>query len=160
MSRGSRGTSPEIQAGGPRRTEFGGALKHRRHQAILDLVLAHPIHTQNELAEELSRQGLSATQATISRDIQELRLVRTQDGYQPPPAEVAVFREHVREMSVVEFLAVIRTGPGTANLVAYNIDQAELPGVAGTVAGDDTIIAVLSHREAAGVLRRMLLGTA
>ena len=135
-------------------------LKHRRHQAILDLVLAHPVHTQHELADALSQQGLPATQATISRDIQELRLVRTADGYQPPPSAVAVFREHVRQMSVVEFLAVIRTGPGTANLVAYNIDQADLPGVAGTVAGDDTIIAVLSDREAAGALRRMLLGTA
>jgi len=134
-------------------------LKHRRHQAILDLVLAHPVHTQNELAEALAQQGLPATQATISRDIQELRLVRTSDGYQPPPAAVAVFREHVRDVSIVEFLAVIRTGPGTANLVAYNIDQADLPGVAGTVAGDDTIVAVLSDREAAGALRRMLLGT-
>ena len=135
-------------------------LKQRRHRAILDLVATEPVHTQQELAQALARLGLPATQATVSRDIQELRLVRTTDGYQPPPAAVAIFREHVRDVQVVEFLAVIRTGPGTANLVAYNIDQAELPGVAGTVAGDDTIIAVLSDREAAGALRRMLLGTA
>ena len=67
-----------------------------------------------------------------------------------------MFAEHVREMTVVQFLAVVRTGPGTANLVAWNIDQAAIPGVAGTVAGDDTIIVVLSDRSAALALRRML----
>jgi len=59
-------------------------------------------------------------------------------------------------MTVVEFAAVVRTGPGTANLVAFNIDEARLPGVAGTVAGDDTIVVVLSDRSAATSLRRML----
>jgi transcriptional regulator of arginine metabolism len=131
--------------------------KSRRHAAILELVLAAPIHTQQELAEALAERGLATTQATVSRDIQELRLVRTIDGYRPSVA-TAVFREHVRDMTVVEFLAVIRTGPGTANLVAYNIDEANLPGIAGTVAGDDTIIAVLAQREAAEPLRRLLLG--
>ena len=131
--------------------------KSRRHATILELVQGEPIHTQQELAEALAARGLATTQATVSRDIQELRLVRTADGYRPSLA-TAVFREHVREMKLVEFLAVIRTGPGTANLVAYNIDQANLPGVAGTVAGDDTIIAVLAQREAAEPLRRLLLG--
>ncbi len=123
--------------------------KSRRHAAILDLVQREPVHTQHELAEALARFGLAATQ--------ELRLVRTPDGYRPSMA-TAVFREHVHDMTLVEFLAVIRTGPGTANLVAYNIDEARLPGVAGTVAGDDTIIAVLSDREAAEPLRRLLFG--
>ena len=135
-------------------------IKQRRHQAILDLVSTEPVHTQHELAQALARAGLPVTQATVSRDIQELGLVRTADGYQPPPAAMAVVREHVREVSVVEFLVVIRTGPGTANLVAYNIDHAQIPGLAGTVAGDDTIIAVLADRRAAEPLRRMLLGTA
>ena len=131
--------------------------KSRRHAAILELVQREPLHTQQELAEALARRGMPATQATVSRDIQELRLLRTPDGYRPSLA-TAVFREHVLEMKVVEFVAVIRTGPGTANLVAYNIDEARLPGVAGTVAGDDTIIAVLSDGGAAEPLRRLLLG--
>src|SRR5205823_6307870 len=80
-----------------------------------------------------------ATQATISRDISDLHLVRTPDGYRPNGLARAVFAEHVKEMTVVQFLAVIKTWPGTANLVARHIDEAELPGVAGTVAGDDTI---------------------
>ncbi len=135
-------------------------IKQQRHRAILDLVSTEPVHTQQELASALARIGLPVTQATVSRDIQELGLVRTPGGYQPHPSAIAVFREHVREVTLVKFLAVIRTGPGTANLVAYTIDQAQLPGVAGTVAGDDTIIAVLSDRRAADPLRRMLLGTA
>ena len=131
-------------------------LKERRQRAILDLVRREPVHTQQELAAALHRLGLETTQATVSRDIQELRLVRTADGYRPNGLARAVFAEHVREMTVVQFLAVVRTGPGTANLVAWNIDQAAIPGVAGTVAGDDTIIVVLSDRSAALALRRML----
>jgi transcriptional regulator of arginine metabolism len=130
--------------------------KGRRQAVILELVQAAPLHTQQEVARALAERGLRATQATVSRDIQDLRLVRTSDGYRPNGLARAVFAEHVKEMTVVQFLAVVRTGPGTANLVAWNIDQAALPGVAGTVAGDDTIIVVLSDRSAADSLRRML----
>jgi len=130
--------------------------KGRRQAAILELVQGTPLRTQQEVAQALAERGLRATQATVSRDIQELRLVRTPEGYRPNGLARAVFAEHVREMTVVQFLAVVRTGPGTANLVAWNIDQAEIPGVAGTVAGDDTIIVVLSERSAADSLRRML----
>jgi transcriptional regulator of arginine metabolism len=130
--------------------------KGRRQAAILELVQGTPLHTQQEVAQALAERGLRATQATVSRDIQELRLVRTADGYRLNGLARAVFAEHVREMTVVQFLAVVRTGPGTANLVAWNIDQAAIPGVAGTVAGDDTIIVVLSDRSAADALRRML----
>jgi transcriptional regulator of arginine metabolism len=134
--------------------------KARRQRAILDLVTRRPVRTQQELARELARAGLPATQATISRDLHELRLVRTAEGYRPDGLAGAVFREHVRGVALVDFLAVVKTGPGTANLVAYNIDQAALPGVAGTVAGDDTIIVVLGDRRAGATLRRMLLGPA
>ena len=130
--------------------------KGLRQAAILELVQAASLHTQREVARALAERGLRATQATVSRDIQELRLVRTADEYRPNRLARAVFAEHVREMTVVQFLAVVRTGPGTANLVAWNIDQAAIPGVAGTVAGDDTIIVVLSDRSAALALRRML----
>jgi len=139
--------------------------KSRRHAAILDMVQRERVHTQQELARALAQLGLATTQATVSRDIQQLRLVRTPEGYRPgvttavlSESAIATLREHVRDMTVVEFLAVIHTGPGTANLVAYNIDQARLRGIAGTVAGDDTIIAVLSDRGAADSLRRLLIG--
>ncbi len=133
------------------------ALKERRHQAILGLVSEKTVQTQQELAEELARQGLATTQATVSRDIQELGLVRTPAGYRPP-LTVAGVRQQVHDITVVEFVAVVRTLPGAAQMVARAVDDAGLEGVAGTVAGDDTIIVVLRARAAAEPLRRMLLG--
>ena len=127
--------------------------KGQRHQAILELVNRGAVHTQHEIAEALSRRGLQATQATISRDIQELGLVRSVRGYRNSAAMV---RELVLSIELVEPLAVIRTPPGTANMVARRIDEAALPGVAGTVAGDDTIIAVLRRRGAGRALKELL----
>jgi len=127
--------------------------KGRRQQAILDLVSRGGAHTQHEIATALSRRGLRVTQATISRDIHELGLVRSGEGYR---STAALVRELVLSIEVVSPLAVIRTPPGTANLVARRIDEASLPGIAGTVAGDDTIIAVLRERNADRALRNLL----
>lgn len=129
------------------------ATKGQRHRAILTLVNRGVVHTQQELAEALARRGLRATQATISRDVQELGLVRSVSGYR---SSAALVRELVLSVELVEPLAVIRTPPGTANLVARRIDEAALPGIAGTVAGDDTIIAVLSKRSAGKALKDLL----
>ncbi|TMD36666.1 MAG: arginine repressor [Chloroflexi bacterium] len=129
------------------------ATKGQRHRAILDLINRGTVHTQQEIALALARRGLAATQATVSRDIQELGLVRSGSGYRSPAALV---RELVLSVEVVEPVAVIRTPPGTANLVARRIDEAALPGIAGTVAGDDTIIAVLRRRGAGKALMELL----
>jgi transcriptional regulator of arginine metabolism len=129
------------------------ATKEERHRAILALVNRGAVHTQQEIAEGLARRGLRATQATISRDIQELGLVRSGAGYR---IAAALVRELVLSVELVSPLAVIKTPPGTANLVARRIDEAGLPGVAGTVAGDDTIIAVLRQRSAARALKELL----
>ena len=126
------------------------ATKAERHSAILALVNRGSVHTQQEIATALARRGLRTTQATISRDIQELGLVRSGAGYR---SSAALVRELVE---LVEPVAVIKTPPGTANLVARRIDEAALPGVAGTVAGDDTIIAVLRKRGAARQLKELL----
>ena len=103
----------------------------------------------------LEQQGYEATQATVSRDIQELGLVRTPSGYTAgrQPSWVS---ELVLSMTKVQFLVVIHTPSGTANLVARAIDESGLEGVAGTVAGDDTIIVVLGDDSAADELRRFL----
>ena len=117
--------------------------RDKRRRAILRLVGEASLHTQHELAERLAREGYQATQATVSRDIQDLGLIRTAAGYRSaaPPAAAS---ELVLSITLVQFLAVVHTPPGTANLVARAIDEAALPAVAGTVAGDDTIIVVLS----------------
>jgi transcriptional regulator of arginine metabolism len=128
--------------------------KDQRQHAILELVSRGAAHTQHDIAVALSRRGLHATQATISRDIQELGLVRSGAGYRSTSALV---RELVLSIELIQPLAVIRTPPGTANLVARRIDEAALPGVAGTVAGDDTIIAVLRQAKAGRSLKELLM---
>jgi len=129
--------------------------KERRQRAIVDLVRSRSLHTQHDLAEALAGVGLAATQATVSRDIQELGLVRTSAGYRPP-APPAALAAYVRSFKVVRLLAVIQTLSGSANLVAQAIDDAAVAGVAGTLAGDNTIIAVLEHDEGAARLKEML----
>jgi len=129
------------------------ATKAERHQAILELVNHGSVHTQQDIASALSRRGMRATQATISRDIQELGLVRSGAGYR---TTAGLVRELVLSVEFVAPMAVIRTPPGTANLVARRIDEAALPGIAGTVAGDDTIIAVLRRRSAGRALKDLL----
>ena len=127
--------------------------KRERHRAILDLVRSGRVQTQRELADALATRGLSATQATVSRDLQELGLVRDPRGYRPPELSAA---DHVRDLRFVDFMAVIQTEPGTANLVARMIDEARLEGVAGTVAGDDTIFVVVSNPAGQARLRSFL----
>ena len=131
------------------------ASKALRHSAILQLVNGGSVHTQQDIAAALERRGMRATQATISRDIQELGLVRSGAGYR---SSAALVRELVLSVELVEPMAVIKTPPGTANMVARRIDEAALDGVAGTVAGDDTIIAVLRKRGAARQLKELLAG--
>jgi transcriptional regulator of arginine metabolism len=129
------------------------ATKAERHGAILEMVNRGSVHTQQEIAEALARRGVQATQATISRDIQELGLVRSGAGYRPSGD---VVRDLVLSVELVAPMAVIKTPPGSANLIARRIDEAALPGVAGTVAGDDTIIAVLRKPSGARALKDLL----
>ena len=128
-------------------------MKSRRQGAILELIESEPLHSQEQLRRRLLKAGFEATQATISRDIQELGLVRSGRGYRSANALV---RELVLSVELVQPMAVIKTPPGTANLVARRIDEAALPGIAGTVAGDDTIIAILRQRSAGRALKELL----
>ena len=127
--------------------------KDKRQQAIIDLVSRGGAQTQHDIAAALARKGMRTTQATISRDIHELGLMRSGDGYR---SNAALVRELVLSIEIISPLAVIRTPPGTANLVARRIDEASLPGIAGTVAGDDTIIVVLREAKSARALRTLL----
>jgi len=130
-------------------------MKDDRQRAILELVRRSPVHTQAQLARALAERGFTATQATVSRDVQELGLVRTASGY-VTGAQPSLVSELVLSMTRVQFMVVIRTPSGTANLVARAIDESGLEGIAGTVAGDDTIIVVLGADAAADDLRRFL----
>jgi transcriptional regulator of arginine metabolism len=129
------------------------ATKSERHSAILELVNRGSAHTQQEIASALAKRGMRTTQATISRDIQALGLVRSGGGYRSP---AGLAPELVLSIELVDAMAVIKTPPGTANLVARRIDEAALVGIAGTVAGDDTVLAVLRARSAGRALKELL----
>lgn len=128
-------------------------MKQRRRQAILDIVRGGAGRTQGEIAAELTKLGISTTQATISRDLSRLGLGRSAAGWQAPEGGPGQLVTSIQE---VEFLCVVRTPPGSASLVARAVDEAQLEGVAGTVAGDDTILVVLGERAASARLRRFL----
>ena len=126
-------------------------LKERRHRAIADLIRTQALANQDELAERLSALGFAVTQATISRDLEQLGAIKVRrDGEltyalpeqvrnAPGPRLTAVFRDWVRSIDVAANLVVIRTPAGSAHLVGVVVDQSELPEIVGTICGDDTI---------------------
>ncbi len=139
---------------------------YRRTQ-ILDLIRTEPIATQAELCQKLARRGIHVTQATISRDIEELGLVKTRRGYGvaqarpapsvPQPPLPVVLKEFLRDVRQAASLVVLKTHPGNAHSVAVALDAEQWPGVVGTVAGDDTIfVATSDAREAARVRKKIL----
>jgi transcriptional regulator of arginine metabolism len=126
-------------------------VRDQRLRAINDLIRTRPIASQEELAEGLAELGFAVTQATISRDLEQLGAVKvrresrltyalpdppaTDDG----PQMANVFRDWVSSVDFAGNLVVIKTPPGSAHLVGVALDRAELPEVAGTICGDDTI---------------------
>jgi transcriptional regulator of arginine metabolism len=144
------------------------ATKADRQHAILELVRTRSIRTQEDLVAELHRRSVDVTQATVSRDIRELGLVRVHDEdgarYMAPVAELNAdsaqrrlrnaLREHAQGIEFVDLLGVIRAAPGTASLLGGAIDGMRFEEVAGTIAGDDTVLIVARSRPAA---QRLLL---
>ncbi len=150
------------------------ATKVARQQRIVELVGREPVRSQTELARLLAGEGLVVTQATLSRDLDELGAVkvRTPDGglayaVQPEGGPVQedrlarLLEDLVTSVDESANLAVVRTPPGGAHLVASAIDRAGLPGVLGTVAGDDTVLVVCKGaRGGAAVAQELLERTA
>ena len=126
-------------------------LKERRQRAITDLIRSNALSSQEELADRLGSLGYAVTQATISRDLEQIGAVKVRRDGQlsyalpdqvrdaPSPRLVAVFRDWVRSVETAGNLVVIRTPPGSAHLVGVVLDQSELPEIVGTICGDDTI---------------------
>jgi transcriptional regulator of arginine metabolism len=120
--------------------------KSARHQAIRRVLRAERIGTQEDLCRVLAREGFRVTQATLSRDLQQVGAVRVGGLYElPPPSPTAARLREVGDLIVSlaenDHLVVLRTQPGAASAVALAIDTAHLPGCLGTLAGDDTIFA-------------------
>jgi transcriptional regulator of arginine metabolism len=134
-------------------TRVNGSVKAKRQQAILSLVSRERLGTQEDIRARLAYMGLEATQSTISRDVDELGLARVHahDGvrYVVPgeadaPAPLRLLRHLLDEFALSFVLAesglVIRTPPGAAAALAEGIDRVGLADVAGTIAGDNTIL--------------------
>ncbi len=131
-----------------------------RREAIQTIVRERKIATQRELVEELEKLGWSCTQATISRDISEMGLHKTDEGYYMLATD-----SHLRKMVsylLVDVLHVanqvlVKTTPGTALGVAAAIDAVELPGVLGCVGGNDTVLAITTDDEKAREFAELLI---
>ncbi len=144
-------------------------MKARRQAVLLELIDRDALHSQEQLRRRLHQRGFDATQATISRDIKELGLVkRAGDGaYQrpgvdttnPETALTALERaaaEFLRRAERVQQLVVLRTGIGQAQPLAIAIDRAQLREVVGTIAGDDTILIIARGAARAAALVKRL----
>src|SRR6266446_4212316 len=128
-----------------------------RHGQILRLVADPRIGNQEELRRRLAAQKLRVTQATLSRDLQELRLVKTQSGYKPAaalPEESTPLPPLARALG--EFLLVLKTPPSGAQPLAAAVDGAKFPEIAGTVAGDDTVLIITPNKKSRESLRKKI----
>lgn len=132
-------------------------MKGRRQSEILSIIAASPIETQEQLLAALRERGIVATQATISRDIKELHLVKelTETGSyryalpeQSGPSNVTsrlrtIFRESVVSYDCAQNLVVVKTMPGLGSAAGAALDDMEIPDLVGTLAGDDTVLLIL-----------------
>ena len=118
-----------------------------RQQAILDIIQSGPVFSQDELALRLREEGISSTQATLSRDLKALRISKVPgEGYVVPARSRSLSTDFTADILRIQFsanLGVIRTRPGLANAVAVLIDNRMVFPVLGTIAGDDTILLIL-----------------
>jgi transcriptional regulator of arginine metabolism len=139
--------------------------KLARQQTIIELAHEAPLPNQHELCKVLAKRGFLVTQATLSRDINELRLVKTIEGYvlpadeapaEPLPAVSRVVSEFVREVRRAQNLLVIKTIPGSAQPIAVAVDAEGWDEVVGTVAGDDTLLVITGNNRSARTLQSRL----
>ena len=139
--------------------------KLSRHAAVRDVIATREVSSQEELRRLLFRRGHRVTQATLSRDIHELGLVKTAEGYKVPQGEEAeihlpsierLIQEFVYDVKTAQNLVVVKTSPGSAQPVSAAIDAEEWEEAVGTIGGDDTILAIASNAKSAGKLAQRI----
>ena len=145
-------------------------VKMTRREAILRLIANENISTQNELSKRLEEEGFTVTQATISRDIRELRLVKAsnpdggyhyqvskpQEKYHASHKFYSFYRDAVLSVDYAQNLVVIHSYTGMAQAVCATMDGLEWPGVLGTIAGDDTVLVITRDEACASELTQTL----
>ena len=126
-----------------------------RHSRITELISGEAVYTQDELRKQLRRSGIHVNQATLSRDLRELGVVKTVNGYAMPAAEEGagpmpalehLLREFVTDVREAENQLVLKTTPGSAQPVAAALDSEGWLEIVGTIAGDDTILIITPSR--------------
>ena len=138
-------------------------MKSFRHGQILKIIRSRSVSTQDELARALRDSGVEATQVTLSRDIRELGLVKTTDGYRELTREAqgtqfsSLASEFLRDVRQAQNQIVLKTAPGHASSVAVALDAEDRPEVLGTIAGDDTILVICQDAATAEALRGQFL---
>jgi transcriptional regulator of arginine metabolism len=140
-------------------------MKRARHNAIIDIVRAGGISSQEDLMRGLKARHIEVSQSTLSRDIQELRLAKTGGEYtvvdsepvnRPTDESFRILREFLIDVAVAGNIVVVKTGPGHASTVSQAIDDAGWPEVVGTIAGENTVfIAAGSEKEGKRLERRI-----
>ena len=143
-------------------------MKAFRQGQILKMIRAQNIHTQEDLSQALAAIDVEATQVTLSRDMRELGLVKTPEGYKEldatseknAPVLATLVNEFLQDVRLAQNLIVIKTTPGSANSIAVALDQADWPQIVGTVAGDDTILIVTPNNKSAVALRQKIINLA
>lgn len=140
---------------------------YRRTQ-IVDLLQNEEVETQEDLRRKLARRGIHVTQATVSRDIEDLGLVKTRAGYRLPeagdrlapvqPTLAVVLKEFLTEVRQAGNLVILKTRPGNAHSVAAALDADPWEEIVGTVAGDDTIFAATPSSRQADAVRKRIRG--
>ena len=143
--------------------------KVQRQQLIAKLVSSQTVTSQPQLRELLKKKGIAATQATVSRDLEDLGAVKVRtsagettyaipefepDRLAPPEQLRRVLAEWVADVQFNEPIVVVRTPPGCAHVVASALDRSRLKGLLGTVAGDDTMMSVASSKHTAKQLAK------
>lgn len=141
-------------------------MKMTRHAKIKEIIDKNKIETQEDLAAALRSEGIEVTQATVSRDIKELMLVKVPDAnghyhYAYPkehnmlltPGRLErTIQDSIVSVKSTDNMVVVRTLPGTAQAVAYAIDYMKWPEILGTIAGDDTVFIAVANKEGIGIL--------
>lgn len=133
--------------------------RSNRQDAIRWIVRNRSIRTQKSLVEELRKEGFSCTQATASRDIADMGMHKLSDGIYVLGEDLHLQRliaEFVTGVESVNNLTVIKARPGTGPGIATALESADLPGVVGSVAGNDSVLVITRTKEGAGVVRQLI----
>jgi transcriptional regulator of arginine metabolism len=142
-----------------------GVQKRFRQGQILKVLTGQPVASQDQLRRQLGHLGVRVTQATLSRDLRELRLVKTSAGYRPLasatdneasplPTLARALKDFLLDLRPAQNMLILKTPPSGAQPLAAAVDAEHWKEVAGTLAGDDTVLVICSSRSACGAVQK------